>query len=152
MAAARERVTALREQIARHDYRYYVLNDPEVPDAEYDRLIGELKALEAAYPELVAADSPTQRVSGSAAREFGEVEHRVPMLSLDNAFADEDIVNFDRRVRERRALQRGVDFVHVGLVVLVVMEFHRRLVDVRLERVVRVRKRRNGVGHEGSSV
>jgi DNA ligase (NAD+) len=101
---------ALREQIARHDYRYYVLNDPEVPDAEYDRLVAELKALEAAHPELVTADSPTQRVSGAAAREFGEVEHRVPMLSLDNAFADEDIVNFDRRVRERLEIEGEVDY------------------------------------------
>jgi DNA ligase (NAD+) len=110
MAAARERVTALREQIARHDYRYYVLDDPEVPDAEYDRLVQELKTLEAAHPELVTADSPTQRVSGSAAREFGEVEHRVPMLSLDNAFADEDIVNFDRRVRERLEIEGEVAY------------------------------------------
>jgi DNA ligase (NAD+) len=110
MAAALERVTALREQIARHDYRYYVLDDPEVPDAEYDRLVQELKALEAAHPELVTADSPTQRVSGAAAREFGEVEHRVPMLSLDNAFADEDIVNFDRRVRERLEIEGEVAY------------------------------------------
>jgi DNA ligase (NAD+) len=110
MAAARERVKALREQIARHDYRYYVLDDPEVPDAEYDRLVAELKGLEAAHPELVTADSPTQRVSGSAAREFGEVEHRVPMLSLDNAFTDDDIVNFDRRVRERLEFEGEVEY------------------------------------------
>jgi DNA ligase (NAD+) len=110
MATARERVKVLREQIAHHDYRYYVLNDPEVPDAEYDRLAAELKALEAAHPELVTPDSPTQRVSGTAAREFGEVEHRVPMLSLDNAFADEDIVNFDRRVRERLEIEGEVEY------------------------------------------
>jgi len=108
MAGVRERVQALREQIARHDYRYYVLDDPEVPDAEYDRLVNELKALEAAHPDLVTASSPTQRVSGMAAREFGEVEHRVPMLSLDNAFSDEDIVNFDRRVRERLEIETEV--------------------------------------------
>jgi DNA ligase (NAD+) len=94
-------VHALREQLAYHNYRYYVLDDPEVPDAEYDRLMSELRELEAAHPELVTADSPTQRVSGEPSREFGEVVHRVPMLSLDNAFADEDIHNFDRRIRER---------------------------------------------------
>lgn len=110
MASARERVKALREAIARHDYRYYVLNDPEVPDAEYDRLVNELKSLEAAHSELVSADSPTQRVSGAPAREFGEVVHRVPMLSLDNAFADEDIVNFDRRVRDRLEIEGEVDY------------------------------------------
>ena len=110
MAAARERVKALRELIARHDYRYYVENDPQVPDAEYDRLVAELKALEAAHPELVSADSPTQRVSGAPAREFGEVVHRVPMLSLDNAFSDEDIAHFDRRVRERLELTGAVDY------------------------------------------
>src|SRR5450631_4517571 len=98
MASAAERVKALRASIARHDYRYYVLDDPEVPDAEYDRLMKELKALEVEHPDLVSPDSPTQRVSGAAAHAFGEVEHRVPMLSLDNAFEPEDIVRFDRRI------------------------------------------------------
>ncbi|MBS0396447.1 MAG: NAD-dependent DNA ligase LigA, partial [Proteobacteria bacterium] len=110
MSGAGERVRALREQIVRHDYRYYVLNDPEVPDAEYDRLVAELKRLEAAHPELVSPDSPTQRVSGEPARDFGEVEHRVPMLSLDNAFTDEDIANFDRRVRERLEIEGDVEY------------------------------------------
>ena len=109
MAPDAKRIAALREQIARHDYRYYVLDDPEVPDAEYDRLMRELRELEARHPALVTPDSPTQRVSGAPVREFGEVEHRVPMLSLDNAFTDEDIVNFDRRVRERLELGEGVE-------------------------------------------
>jgi DNA ligase (NAD+) len=95
------RIRALREQLARHDYRYYVLDDPEVPDSEYDRLMAELRRLEAEHPELVTADSPTQRVSGEPAKQFGEVVHRVPMLSLDNAFTPEDIRAFDRRIRER---------------------------------------------------
>jgi DNA ligase (NAD+) len=107
VATARSRIQALREQIARHDYRYYVLDDPEVPDAEYDRLLRELRSLEADHPELVTADSPTQRVGGAAAREFREVEHRVPMLSLDNAFSDEEVVAFDRRVCERLELADG---------------------------------------------
>ena len=98
---ARERCKALRAEIARHDYRYYVLDDPEIPDAEYDKLMAELRALEAAHPELISADSPTQRVAGAPSAEFGEVVHEVPMLSLDNGFTEEDVEAFDRRARER---------------------------------------------------
>jgi DNA ligase (NAD+) len=110
MDEAEERVKALRADIAHHDHRYYVLDDPEVPDAEYDRLVRELKELEARHPELVSPDSPTQRVSGTAADAFGEVEHRVPMLSLDNAFEQEDIDRFDRRVRERLGTEEEIDY------------------------------------------
>jgi DNA ligase (NAD+) len=99
--ATRRRVAELRELIDQYDYQYYVLDAPTVPDAEYDRLMGELRALEAQHPALVSPDSPTQRVSGEIAAGFAEVRHSVPMLSLDNAFSDEDIVAFDRRVRER---------------------------------------------------
>ena len=99
--AARRRLAGLRELIQQHDFRYYVLDDPSVPDAEYDRLMLQLRELEAQYPELVTSDSPTQRVSGQVAAGFAEVRHSVPMLSLDNAFSDADIVAFDRRVRER---------------------------------------------------
>lgn len=100
-ATVADRLRELRAQIEHHDFRYYVCDDPEVSDAQYDRLIGELRSLEAAHPELVTADSPTQRVGGQPSRDFGEVLHAVPMLSLDNAFTDEDIVAFDRRIRER---------------------------------------------------
>lgn len=95
------RAAELRAAIEQHNYRYYVLNDPSVPDAEYDRLMNELRALETVHPHLVSPDSPTQRVSGQVAAEFAEVQHAVPMLSLDNAFADSDIEAFNRRVRER---------------------------------------------------
>jgi DNA ligase (NAD+) len=98
---ARRRVAALRAEIARHDYRYYVLDDPQIPDAEYDRLIAELRALESAHPQLITADSPTQRVAGAPSAAFGEVVHAVPMLSLENGFTDEDVAAFDRRARER---------------------------------------------------
>ena len=108
--AIAKRIAKLRTEIARHNYRYYVLDDPEVPDAEYDRLLGELRRLEGEHPELVTVDSPTQRVGAQPVKEFGEVVHRVPMLSLDNAFADEDVVAFDRRVRER--LGREDDVVY----------------------------------------
>jgi DNA ligase (NAD+) len=98
---AARKVADLRRQIEHHDYRYYVLDDPEVSDARYDALIRELRELEAAHPELVTPDSPTQRVGGEPARGFSEVRHAVPMLSLDNAFSEQDILEFDRRVRER---------------------------------------------------
>jgi DNA ligase (NAD+) len=98
-AAARTR--ELRQQLEHHNYRYHVLDDPEVSDAEYDRLMRELKALEEQYPDLVTPDSPTQRVGATPVSELQEVVHTRPMLSLDNAFADEDVVAFDRRVRER---------------------------------------------------
>ncbi len=98
---ARLRIGKLRDLIRQHDYRYYVLDDPSVPDAEYDRLMIELRILEAQHPELISADSPTQRVSGQPAAGFAPIEHRVPMLSLDNAFSAQDIEAFDRRVRTR---------------------------------------------------
>jgi len=99
--SAAARAVELRQQIAHHNYRYHVLDDPEVSDAEYDRLMRELKALEEQYPDLVTPDSPTQRVGATPVSELQEVVHARPMLSLDNAFADEDVVAFDRRVRER---------------------------------------------------
>ena len=109
MDAAR-RAADLREQITGHDYRYYVLNEPAVPDAEYDRLMNELKAIEAQHPELVTPDSPTQRVSGKASPEFAEVRHAIPMLSLANGFSEEDLVDFDRKVRERLGTDGPVDY------------------------------------------
>ena len=100
-AELQQRLAHLRREIEQHNYRYYILDEPQVPDAEYDRLMQELRALEAAHPEWVTADSPTQRVGTTPADEFAEVRHRVPMLSLDNAFSIDDVLGFDRRVRER---------------------------------------------------
>ena len=105
-----QRIAQLRDEINQHDHRYYVLNEPAVPDAEYDRLMKELRELEAAHPELVTADSPTQRVSGSAAAEFGEVKHAIPMLSLENGFSEEDLIDFDRKVRERLGAEGAIDY------------------------------------------
>jgi DNA ligase (NAD+) len=96
-----EQVRRLRTEIEHHNYRYFVLDDPEIPDAEYDRLVRELRSLEEQYPELQTPDSPTRRVGAEARGDFGEVVHRLPMLSLDNAFAREEVEGFDRRVRER---------------------------------------------------
>jgi len=83
---AARRAAELRTLISGHDYRYYVLDEPQVPDAEYDRLMRELRELEAAHPELISPDSPTQRVGAAGAAGFGQVTHGLPMLSLDNAF------------------------------------------------------------------
>jgi DNA ligase (NAD+) len=91
----------LREQLNHHNYRYYVLDDPEVPDAEYDRLFRELQALEERYPALVSSDSPTQRVGAKPLAAFAEVQHVVPMLSLGNAFDDTEVLAFGRRVSEK---------------------------------------------------
>ena len=99
-AKVRARVQALREEIARHDHSYYVLDAPTIPDAEYDRLFRELQALEQSHPALVTPESPTQRVGGAPQSAFREVRHAVPMLSLNNAFDDEDVIGFDRRARE----------------------------------------------------
>ncbi len=107
MSGTAAQAAALRAQLARHDHRYYVLDEPEIPDAEYDRLMQELRALEATHPELITPDSPTQRVGGAAAAAFAPVTHAVAMLSLDNAFSDTDVADFDRRVRERLASAAG---------------------------------------------
>jgi DNA ligase (NAD+) len=109
-ATAAQRVQRLRDEINGHDYRYYVLNEPAVPDAEYDRLMTQLRELETAHPELLTTDSPTQRVSGSAAAQFGEVRHSVAMLSLENGFTDDDLRNFDRKVRERLASEGPIEY------------------------------------------
>ena len=101
------RVKRLRADIEQHNYNYYVLDRPLIADAEYDRLFRELQRLEERYPQLVTPDSPTQRVGASPLSEFAQVTHRTPMLSLNNAFEDNEVIAFDRRARE--AL--GVDAV-----------------------------------------
>ncbi len=95
----RKRAAELREALHRHNYLYYVLDEPEISDAEYDRLMQELIALEAAYPELVEPDSPTQRVGALPLEKFETVAHTIPMLSLENAFDEKEVFAFDQRVR-----------------------------------------------------
>jgi DNA ligase (NAD+) len=99
-----ERIRQLREDIRHHEERYYVLNDPEISDEEFDRLLHELEALEAEHPDLVTPDSPTQRVAGRAAEGFATVEHLAQMLSLDNAYNEEELRAFDERVRRGAGL------------------------------------------------
>lgn len=106
-----QRVEELRSLIEDHNYHYYVLDDPRIPDAEYDRLFRELQALEAEYPELASDDSPTRRVGSSVETSFDEVVHRIPMLSLDNAFSEEELRDFDRRVRERLSTDEDIEYV-----------------------------------------
>jgi DNA ligase (NAD+) len=108
--AAARRATELRELLDRYNYRYHALDDPEVSDAEYDRLLIELRDIEARFPDLVTPDSPTQRVGAAPLAAFGSVRHRIPMLSLDNAFSEEEVRDFDRRVRERAAPQGVVRY------------------------------------------
>jgi len=100
-AKSQERAAKLKKEIERANYQYYVLDDPSLPDAEYDRLFHELKDLEAKYAELVTPDSPTQRVGANPLSAFEQVTHEVPMLSLDNAFNDEDMSDFNRRMKDR---------------------------------------------------
>jgi DNA ligase (NAD+) len=109
-ARAAARAAELRAEIERHNERYYARSAPTVPDAEYDRLVRELKALEAEHPALRSPDSPTQRVSGAPTAGFATVVHRVPMLSLGNAFSDEDAIAFDRRARERLRIDRELAY------------------------------------------
>ncbi len=100
LATARKQVTALAAEIAQHDYQYYVLDAPSISDSEYDGLYQQLVDLEQQFPELITIDSPTQRVGGSASSAFESVTHRQAMLSLNNAFADDELTAFDKRIRD----------------------------------------------------
>src|ERR1700693_4192162 len=104
MSDIESRLAELRRSIRHHEERYYIHHDPEISDEEFDRLLHELERLEAEHPDLVTADSPTQRVAGRAVEGFPTVEHLVPMLSLDNAYNDEELRAFDERVRKGAGL------------------------------------------------
>lgn len=102
------RINELRNELNYHSHQYYVLDAPTIPDVEYDRLFKELQSLENQFPDLKSTDSPTQRVGGHALPEFNTIVHEVPMLSLGNAFAEEDLQNFDRRVKEGLATSEEI--------------------------------------------
>ncbi len=110
---AARKIVSLREEINRHNYLYYALDAPEVTDAEYDALFSELVALEKKFPDLVSADSPTQRVGGAPLEKFSQVMHRIPMLSLENAFDETDIRDFDERIKRFLSLpfDQDIDYV-----------------------------------------
>ncbi len=105
-----QEATQLRDSINEHNYCYYVLDDPRIPDSEYDRLMQALQALEAEYPDLVMPDSPTQRVGAAPLSAFAEVDHTIPMLSLSNAFEHKEVHDFDQRVRERLG-EENIEYV-----------------------------------------
>ena len=109
-ASVKKEIEELREKLRYHEYRYYVLDDPEISDAAYDRMMNRLKELEAAYPELVTPDSPTVRVGGAPREGFSTVRHARPMLSLDNAFSYDALREWDRRVREGSG-QEKIEYV-----------------------------------------
>jgi DNA ligase (NAD+) len=111
VSSVSQKIEALREKLRRHEHLYYVLDSPEITDAEYDAMMRELKALEDAHPEFAAADSPTQRVGGKPREGFVKVAHSEPMLSLDNALDEAELRDFDRRVR---SLLRGETFRYVA--------------------------------------
>ena len=96
-----QQIDILRQDLRRYEYEYHVLDNPTIPDAEYDRLFHQLKALEAAHPELITADSPTQRVGAKPLSGFAQIRHEIPMLSLDNAFSDEEFYAFIKRIEDR---------------------------------------------------
>ena len=104
------RASDLRRRIDEHNYRYHVLDSPIISDAEFDRLVVELRELESAHPELVTTDSPTQRVGSAPLDRFERVPHRIPMLSLDNAFVRDELIDFERRIRDRLG-DRTVNYV-----------------------------------------
>jgi len=103
----------LKDGLNQHNYAYYVLDDPTIPDSQYDQLMGRLQALEAEYPALRTDDSPSQRVGGEALTQFTQVRHEVPMLSLDNAFSADDMADFDRRVKDRLNLHDQTQVAYV---------------------------------------
>ena len=110
MSNVKTDIQHLRDQINDHNYRYNVLDDPAITDAEYDRLFRQLQTLEAEHPELITPDSPTQRVGGAPLKAFSQVQHSIPMLSLDNAFADADVLAFNQRIQERLKAEAEIEF------------------------------------------
>jgi DNA ligase (NAD+) len=105
-----ERAAWLKAELNRHSHAYYVLDNPTIPDAEYDKMFRELVTLEQAHPDLITSDSPTQRVGGKPLPQFEQVRHAVPMLSLNNAFGDEEVIAFNRRVREGLQTEEEVEY------------------------------------------
>lgn len=110
MSDQQQQINQLRQQLNQHNHAYYVLDNPTIPDADYDALFHQLQQLEQQYPELITPDSPTQRVGAAPLDKFGQVQHQVPMLSLDNAFADSDFLAFCQRMADRLDQQSDFSF------------------------------------------
>ena len=140
-----ERAAWLKSELNRHSHAYYVLDNPSIPDAEYDRMFRELVELEQAHPDLITSDSPTQRVGGKPLPQFDQVRHTVPMLSLNNAFGDDEVVGFDRRVRD--GLQSAGDVEYSTE-----LKFDGLAISVRYENGVLVQAATRGDGATGENV
>jgi DNA ligase (NAD+) len=148
--SAAHRIAALREQIEKHNYQYYVLDAPLIPDAEYDRLFRELQQLEAQHPELAAADSPTQRVGGRVLDAFAAVRHAVPMLSIrtETDISDQGALAFDARVRRELGLQE----TDAPVEYMCELKFDGLAINLRYERGVLVQGATRGDGETGEDV
>ena len=109
-AAIKKQIAQLREQLNEHNYRYHVLDAPDIPDVEYDRLMRELQQLEQDYPAYQSSDSPTQRVGAAPQDAFTQVKHEMPMLSLDNAFADDEVRAFNKRINDRLKREGDIEY------------------------------------------
>ncbi len=147
--AARQQVLKLKLEIAQHDYDYYVLDAPKVSDSEYDGLYRQLVDLESQFPQLITSDSPTQRVAGVALTKFESVTHRQAMLSLNNAFADDELVAFDKRVLDGLGFdKRGIDIVEYA----VEPKFDGLAITLTYESGIFVQGATRGDGYTGENV
>jgi len=140
-----ERAAWLKAELNRHAHAYHVLDNPTIPDAEYDRMFRELVELEQAHPDLVTSDSPTQRVGGQPLPQFEQVRHSVPMLSLNNAFGDDDVAAFDRRVREGLETEQDVEYAAE-------LKFDGLAINLRYENGVLAAAATRGDGMTGENV
>ncbi len=139
------RAAWLCRELSRHNYAYYVLDNPSIPDAEYDKLFRELQELEQAHPELLTPDSPTQRVGGAPLPQFEQVQHALPMLSINNGFTDEEITAFDRRSREGLDTQQEVEYATE-------LKFDGLAISLRYEDGLLVQAATRGDGANGENV
>lgn len=145
MSELESRLQQLRNEINQHNHSYYVLDEPTVPDSEYDRLMQELREIEAAHPEWVTADSPSQRVGGAPLESFDQVQHRVPMLSLDNAFSEEDMRDFERRIKDRLKTSEAIQYAAEP-------KLDGLAINIRYEKGVLVQAATRGDGATGEDV
>jgi DNA ligase (NAD+) len=144
-AETRSRAAWLRGELERHNHAYYVLDNPTIPDAEYDKLFAELQQIEQAHPELITSDSPTQRVGGAPLPQFAQVRHSVPMLSLSNGFEEADILAFDRRVREGLETDQPVEYATE-------LKFDGLAINLRYENGILIEAATRGDGATGENV
>lgn len=147
----KQRLEALKKELHYHNYRYYVLDDPLIADAQYDALLRELQQLEAEHPEWVTADSPTQRVGATPSSAFSPVAHAVPMLSLGNAFAEDELIAFDKRVTDSLK-QQGLLKATESLSYNAEYKFDGLAVSLRYEKGVLVRAATRGDGYTGEDI